>query len=474
MRSLRSSLLATALAVLAFVTASCNLQEPGAVDNLDPPDADSLVIAPQEASTAVNVPVTFTAPDTTVQGNEATGPVTWTASGGQITDQGVFTASEAGTYQVRAERGGRRGRTRVLVSEAPVGTLASISISPATLSLQPGASFTFSATGSQTDGTTVPVAVTWTATGGTINSGGTFTAGSTPGTNFRVIAVQQGGTLADTSAVIITSGPVTITSIEVSPATATLNTGATQQFSAVGRTTTGTTTGVSVTWSATGGTISSGGLFTAGSSTGTFRVIAVRQGSTMADTSAITITNPAPTLERVEITPASANLQPGGIQQFAATGRMSNGTTTPVNVNWSATGGTINGSGRFTAGSTEGTFRVIAVRQGDTMADTSVVTISAPTGATLENIEVSPATVSVQAGATQQFAAVGRMSDGSTSAVTVNWTATGGTINSAGLFTAGSSTGTFRVIAVRQGDTMADTSTVTVTAPPPRPSPQLK
>ena len=83
----------------------------------------------------------------------------------------------------------------------------------------------------------------------------------------------------------------------------------------------------------------------------------------MADTSTITITNPAPTLERVEITPASANLQPGGAQQFAATGRMSNGTTTPVNVNWSATGGTINGSGRYTAGSTEGTFRVIAVRQ---------------------------------------------------------------------------------------------------------------
>ena len=468
MRSLRMSLPALALAVVIIVSASCNLQEPGSVDGLDPLDPDSLVIAPNEASTVVDVPVTFDAPDTTVQGNQVSGPVSWTASGGEITAEGVFRASETGTYEVRAERGGRRGRSRVLVSEPTSGgSLASISISPATLSLQPGATFTFSATGSRTDGTTVPVAVTWTATGGSINSGGTYTAGTTAGNSFRVIAVQQGGTLADTAAIIITSGPVTITSIQVSPATATLNTGATQQFSAVGRTSSGSTTSVPVTWSATGGSISSGGLYTAASTPGTFRVIAVRQGSTMADTSTITITNPAPTLQRVEISPANANLEQGAVQQFAATGRMSDGSTTAVSVTWSATGGTITASGRYTAGTTEGTFRVIAVRQGDTMADTSAITIAAPTGATLERIEVTPPSVSLQTGATQQFAAVGRMSDNTTTAVTVNWTATGGTINSAGLFTAGSSAGTFRVIAVRQGDTMADTSAVTVTLPPP-------
>ena len=89
---------------------------------------------------------------------------------------------------------------------------------------------------------------------------------------------------------------------------------------------------------------------------------------------------------------------------------------------------------------------------------------------TLSAIEVSPGSATVAGGATQQFSAVGRMSDNSTSAVLVTWSATGGTISTGGLYTAGSTAGTaYRVIAVQQGGTRADTSAVTVTVgtPPP-------
>jgi hypothetical protein len=55
------------------------------------------------------------------------------------------------------------------------------------------------------DGSTVTPAVTYAATGGTISAGGLYTAGTTAGT-FRVIATQQGGSLADTAAVTITLG----------------------------------------------------------------------------------------------------------------------------------------------------------------------------------------------------------------------------------------------------------------------------
>ena len=48
----------------------------------------------------------------------------------------------------------------------------------------------------------------------------------------------------------------------------------------------------------------------------------------------------------------------------------------------------------------------------------------------------------------------------------VTWSATGGTITAGGLYTAGAAAGTFRVIATREGDTPADTSTVTVTSTP--------
>ncbi len=95
---------------------------------------------------------------------------------------------------------------------------------------------------------------------------------------------------------------------------------------------------------------------------------------------------------------------------------------------------------------------MIAVQQGDTKADTATVTITAA-APTLTAVEVTPATASVAAGATQQFSAVGRMSDNSTSSVTVTWSATGGTITTGGLYTAGATAGSYRVIAVQQGGT---------------------
>jgi hypothetical protein len=62
------------------------------------------------------------------------------------------------------------------------------------------------------------------------------------------------------------------------------------------------------------------------------------------------------------------------------------------------------------------------------------------------------------------------MSDGSTSAVSVTYTATGGTITSGGLYTAGANTGTFSVVATEAGG-LADTASVTIAvAPPPPPN----
>jgi hypothetical protein len=73
--------------------------------------------------------------------------------------------------------------------------------------------------------------------------------------------------------------------------------------------------------------------------------------------------------------------------------------------------------------------------------------------------------VSLQTGGTQQFSAIGRLSNGSTQAVTPTWTATGGNVTSGGLYTAGTTAGTFRVIAAASG--FADTSSITLTTPQP-------
>lgn len=77
-------------------------------------------------------------------------------------------------------------------------------------------------------------------------------------------------------------------------------------------------------------------------------------------------------------------------------------------------------------------------------------------------VEVTPASVSLPVGGIQQFSAVGQYGDGTSAEVLVTWSATGGTMSPSGLYTAGGTTGTYRVIAAIQEGAIADTSTVTV------------
>lgn len=93
---------------------------------------------------------------------------------------------------------------------------------------------------------------------------------------------------------------------------------------------------------------------------------------------------------------------------------------------------------------------------------------TAPTAPTLTQMVMTPPTASVQAGGAQSFAVSGVWSNNATTAPAVTFTATGGTISATGMYTAGSTAGTFRVIAVQQGGTLADTSTVTITASAPQ------
>src|SRR5205085_12614673 len=110
----------------------------------------------------------------------------------------------------------------------------------------------------------------------------------------------------------------------------------------------------SVTWSATGGTISTSGLFTAPATAGTYTI----KASSVADTTksapaTVTVTAPPPPVA-VSVSPTSASLQTGGTQQFTATVTGSTNTS----VSWSANGGTISTSGLFTAPATAGSYSV--------------------------------------------------------------------------------------------------------------------
>lgn len=79
---------------------------------------------------------------------------------------------------------------------------------------------------------------------------------------------------------------------------------------------------------------------------------------------------------------------------------------------------------------------------------------------------LTPASATVAAGGTVQFAAAGRTGAGEVATVSATWTATGGTVSGTGVYKAGTVPGTYRVIA-KATYGAADTSAVTVTGETP-------
>jgi hypothetical protein len=307
---------------------------------------------------------------------------------------------------------------------APV-TIESVSVAPTSVTLAVGAAQLFTATAHMSDGGSEAASVTWSATGGDISDSGLYTAGATPGI-YLVIARAQGGVLADTATVTIPSPPPpNLVAVEVTPSAATVQEGQALQFTATGRLSDDSHTTVPVVWTATGGTISGGGIYTAGSTPGDFLVIATEVGGPFADTSSVTVTAAPPTLVAIELTPPTATLVVGASLQFTAAGRYSDSGTQAVPIAWSATGGTVSDAGLYTAGAVAGTFRVVAQWQGGTLADTSEVTVEVqPAG--IVAVVISPDSLRMKKYEdTAAVVAVGRLADGSTVPVNVTWSSNG-------------------------------------------------
>jgi hypothetical protein len=267
-------------------------------------------------------------------------------------------------------------------------TLESISVAPTPVTLAPGAEQQFAATAHFSDGGTTAATVGWSATGGTVSQAGNYTAGDVPG-EYRVIATGQGGTLADTALVTIPAPPPpNLVAVEVTPPTVTVQAGLTQQFAVIGRLSDNSTTAVPATWTATGGTVSAGGAYTAGGTAGSFLVIATQVGGAgLADTAAVAVTASGPTIVGIQITPDSAHIGAFGTKQFSAVGLLAGGGTTPVTVNWTATpsafGGaqnTVTSAGLYSAGYAVGRFLVIATLPDGSLADTVPVRVYNTTG----------------------------------------------------------------------------------------------
>ncbi len=147
-----------------------------------------------------------------------------------------------------------------------------VAIDPAAATLVVGGTRTFTATVTGTGNTSVNWTVREGATGGGISSGGVYTAPSLPGT-YHVVATSVADATRSGEATVTVTAPAGV-SLVVSPPAATLVVGGTRTFTATVTGTGNTSVNWTVREGATGGSVSSGGVYTAPSLPGTYHVVA--------------------------------------------------------------------------------------------------------------------------------------------------------------------------------------------------------
>ena len=279
---------------------------------------------------------------------------------------------------------------------------------------------------------------TWTVTsGGTIDTAGLFTAGTSAGV-FAQMIVATNGSISDSASVTVLPGA--LASITLSPSTKTLLVDDTAQFTAVGKDANNNIVEITPTWSvaANGGTISNAGLFTAGTVAGEFANTVTATSGTVSGTASVVVTPGALTL--LTITPSSQSLAIHATQQFSVVGTDVHGNVVEIDPVWQVLngGGTINSAtGLFTAGGTLGTFTNTVVVTSGTLAATANVTVTA---GPLASITVSPSNPFVHEGFNQTFTAVGKDADGHVITITPVWSIASGSSNAG---TINSSSGVF-------------------------------
>jgi 6-phosphogluconolactonase (cycloisomerase 2 family) len=330
--------------------------------------------------------------------------------------------------------------TAISIVGPPPPTLTSISVGPANLTLQVGATRQFIATGSYSDGSQqdITASVTWSSTTATV-----ATINNTSGSNGIVTAVAAGsttitaasGTLSGSTTLNVTT--VTLVSIGVTPAAPSISSGTSQQFTATGVYSDNSTQNLTnlVTWHAVNPAVASittaigsGGLAT-GVGPGTTEITATLGG--VVGSANLTVT--AAVLVSIAVTPSNFSIPKGTVQQLTATGTYSDNsiqvlTTTvtwgPATSNIATVSNAAVSVGKATALGL-GTVTVTATLGGIT--GSTMLTV---TPAVLVSIAVTPANASIANSTTQQLTATGTYSDNSTLNLTmqVTWAPATGAI----------------------------------------------
>lgn len=220
--------------------------------------------------------------------------------------------------------------------------------------------------------------IEWTSSSTTVaavNASGTVRAFAV-GT--AIITAQSGGVVEQRFPVVVEpelpQAVVTVLSLEPSTVTA-LTPGERRQYTVTPHWSDGVYRPVGVTYSASGGSITSDGLFTAGTVAGTFTIVAHCLCGLIASRPVEIISDTAQ-LQKLTISPKTVTLTPEESQQFTVKANWATGATELPAVTWSANGGSVSPTGRYTAPAEEGTYIVVVSHSGGSQKDTATVIVA--------------------------------------------------------------------------------------------------
>lgn len=336
------------------------------------------------------------------------------------------------------------------------GALVRIDLSPAGASVTADSSLLFQATGYDAIGQPVPIAPTWSVTGGigTVTSAGLFDP----------IAVGSGSVRA-TAGLIVGSAPVSVShgravELVVAPPDTFVVLGDAVPYAAAARDADGNAFVPATDWSATPaiGSIDASGVFTS-SAYGAGIVVGAAEG--IRDTASVRVGHGAAVA--IEIDPADASVDTDTLLDFDAFVRDDHGNEIDTAVVWNVTGGI----GTIDAG---GVFDPRWAGSGSVGASLGPLTATAPVKVSPGDparLEIAAHEESIAAVDSLLFAAAVYDADSNVvPAAAVAWSEpTGmGTIDASGLFRAGAA-GTARIVAA--SGAAYDTTTVAVVPGPP-------
>jgi uncharacterized protein YjdB len=341
--------------------------------------------------------------------------------------------------------GGGGGSNTTTFNATPTPTPAvmqGLQVTPGSVSTAVGSTQQFTAKGSFSDGSSKDLtsSVQWSSSDTTV--AGVNSSGLASGAAVGVVTIKAvSGSFQATALLTVTNAGTNLNSITVSPSGATIPVNTSQQFSATGNFSDGSSKDLTslVSWSSTVtsvATIDANGN-ASGVASGT-TTISATLGSISGST---TLTVSAPTISSIVVTPVGLTLAIGITQQFTATAIFTDGSSQDLTsgVTWTSSQPSVasmDNSGLATTISA-GQTTITATFSGFT--DNTTLTVVA---AHLVSITIKPSPATIAKGTKQQFTATGSFDDGSTQLLTSGVTWSSSDTNIAVVDSTGMATGT--------------------------------